>query len=152
LAIFPRHDSHRRLLRRWLATVAAVLRRRLPLAKWWESLTCCCEQQNTRRRLNDSKCKHRKDWSENWLQPSNLSTVDHRLAQTPDVQKVEQDSHWRLRLAQNWATWHLTCWHISVGLGSNKASRMTSFIITVIITFILVIIIMQQTTATQCYQ
>ena len=65
-AIFPRHDSHRWLLRRCLATVAAVLRhqlppaagyrrllqgclaavasvlrRRLPPAKWWESLTCC---------------------------------------------------------------------------------------------------------------
>ena len=48
-AIFPRHDSHRWLLRRCLATVAAVLRHQLPPAKWWESLTCC-EQQNTRRR------------------------------------------------------------------------------------------------------
>jgi len=39
-AIFPRHDAHRRLLRRCLAAVAAVLCRRLPPAQWWESLTC----------------------------------------------------------------------------------------------------------------
>ena len=32
LLIFPRHDSHRWLLRRCLTTVAAVLRRQLPPA------------------------------------------------------------------------------------------------------------------------
>jgi len=33
--------GHRRLLQGCLAAVATVLRRRLPSAKWWESLTCC---------------------------------------------------------------------------------------------------------------
>jgi len=53
LLIFPRHDSHRWLLRRCLATVAAVLRRRLPPVKWWESLTCCLTAEYQKKKKKD---------------------------------------------------------------------------------------------------
>jgi len=57
-AIFPRHDSHRWLLRRCLATVAAVLRRQLPPAAGHRRLLQGCLAAVAavlRRRLPPSK-------------------------------------------------------------------------------------------------